>query len=82
MEEIRKTFVSQFHLTGTIKIAYFDPIHVYLDFDNDVDYNYVFTKDYIDIGDSPMKILKWTPNFKSEEETSIVPIWILTHQLP
>lgn len=29
-----------------------------------------------------MKILKWTPDFKPEEETSIVPVWILIHQLP
>ncbi|KAM3252949.1 hypothetical protein P3L10_007019 [Capsicum annuum] len=29
-----------------------------------------------------MKIIKWTADFKPEEETSIVPIWILIHQLP
>lgn len=81
MEEIRKTFVNKFQLTGSVKIAYFDPKHVYLDFSNDVDYNHLFTKGYIDIGDSPLKILKWKLDFKPEEETSIVPGWILIHQL-
>lgn len=74
MEEIRKTFVSQFQFIATVKILYFNPKHVYLDFANEVDYNHIFAKEYIDIGDAPMKILKWTPNFKPEEEISIVPI--------
>ncbi|OIT28903.1 hypothetical protein A4A49_38525 [Nicotiana attenuata] len=81
-EEIRKTFIRQFQLTASVRTAYFDPKHVYLDFANDVDYNHVFAKDYIDIGDAPMKILNWAPDFKPEEETSIVPVWILIHQLP
>lgn len=82
MEEIRKTFIKQFYLTGPVKILYFDPKHVYLDFANEVDYNHVFTKEYIDIEDAPMKILKWTLDFKPQEETFIVPVWILIHQLP
>ncbi|KAM3252948.1 hypothetical protein P3L10_007018 [Capsicum annuum] len=41
MEEIRKVFVSQFHLTGPVKIAYFNFRHVYIDFANEVDFNHV-----------------------------------------
>lgn len=82
MEEIRKAFIRQFHLTCPVKIAYFDLKHVYLDFANDVDCNHIFSKEYIDIGEASMKILKWTPDFKPEEETTIVPVWILIHQLP
>lgn len=81
MEEIRKVFIQQFHLTGSVKIAYFDPKHVYIKFSNEVDYKHILFKEYIDIVEAPMKILKWTPNFKPEEETSIVPDWILIHQL-
>lgn len=29
-----------------------------------------------------MKVLIWTPDFKPEQETSIVPVWILVHKLP
>ncbi|KAF3619025.1 hypothetical protein FXO38_33130 [Capsicum annuum] len=39
-------------------------------------------KGFVEIGKSHMKIIKWTADFKPEEETSIVPIWILIHQLP
>lgn len=38
MEEIHKTFVSKFHLSGTVKIAYFD-------LDNEANYSHVFTKE-------------------------------------
>lgn len=79
MEELRKVFISQFHLTGLVKIAYFDFRHVYLDFTNEVDYNHILFKEYVDIGEAPMKILKWTADFKLEEETLIVPVWILIH---
>lgn len=82
MEELRKVFISQFHLIGSVKIAYLDFRHVYLDFTNEVDYNHILFKEYVDIGEAPMKILKWTTHFKPEEETSIVPVWILIHQLP
>lgn len=29
-----------------------------------------------------MKIIKWTPDFVPEIETSLAPVWILVHQLP
>lgn len=81
MEEIREVFISQFHLIGSVKIAYFDFIDIYIDFTNEVDHNHILFNEYVDIGESPMKILKWTTDFKPEEETSIVPVWILIHQL-
>lgn len=74
MKNIKKVFSWKFHLTTPIKIAYFDPQHVYIDRKNEVDYNHIFFKEYINIGDAPMKTLKWTTDFKSEEETSIVPV--------
>lgn len=82
MEELRKLFISQFHLKGTVKIAYYDYMTVYIDFTNEVDYKHVYFKPFINIGSYTMKILKWTPDFKPEQETSIVPVWILVHMLP
>ncbi|PHU20007.1 hypothetical protein BC332_11158 [Capsicum chinense] len=70
MDEIRKV---QFHLIGLVKIAFFDHRHVYIDFSNEVDYNHVLFKEFVDIGESPMKILKWTTDFNPEKEISIVP---------
>ncbi|KAH0715343.1 hypothetical protein KY284_008248 [Solanum tuberosum] len=82
MEEIRKAFATRYHLKEPVKVAYFNNRHVCLDFANEVDYNHILFKNYIHIGDSPMKVLKWSPDFKPEEETPIAPVWILIHQLP
>ncbi|KAH0748056.1 hypothetical protein KY290_027288 [Solanum tuberosum] len=82
MEEIRKAFATRYHLKEPVKVAYFNNRHVYLDFANEVDYNHILFKNYIHIGDSPMKVLKWSPDFKPEEETPIAHVWILIHQLP
>ncbi|KAF3658029.1 hypothetical protein FXO38_13423 [Capsicum annuum] len=77
MDEIRKV---QFHLIGLVKIAFFDHRHVDIDFSNEVDYNHVLFKEFVDIGESPMKILKWTTDFNPEEEISIVPLTIAPDQ--
>ncbi|OIT22387.1 hypothetical protein A4A49_35610 [Nicotiana attenuata] len=82
MEEMRKLFISQFHLKGPVKIAYKDHKCVYIDFNNEVDYNHIYLKPYLVLGGHHMKILKWTADFKPEVETSIVPVWLLIHQLP
>lgn len=82
MEEMRKLFISQFHLKGPVKIAYKDHKCIYIDFNNEDDYNHIYLKPYLVLGGHHMKILKWTTDFKPEVETSIVPVWILIHQLP
>ncbi|KAH0672746.1 hypothetical protein KY284_023833 [Solanum tuberosum] len=82
MEELRKLFIGQFQLLGTVKIAFYDYRCVYLDFTNEVDFKHIYFKPFIDIGSYTMKVMKWTPDFKLEQETSTVPIWILIHKLP
>uniref|UniRef100_M1DQL1 LINE-type retrotransposon LIb DNA, complete sequence, Insertion at the S11 site n=1 Tax=Solanum tuberosum TaxID=4113 RepID=M1DQL1_SOLTU len=82
MEELRKLFIGQFQLLGTVKIAFYDYRCVYMDFTNEVDFKHIYFKPFIDIGPYTMKVMKWTPDFKPEQETSTVPIWILIHKLP
>lgn len=82
MEEIWEVFIRQFYLKGPVKIPYFDPKYVYIDVPNDVDYKHFIFKEYVDISDSPIKFMKYTPDFIPEVETSIIQVWILIHQLP
>lgn len=72
MEDLRKQFVTQFHLKGSVKIAFVDSQTVYIDFTSETDYKHIYFKPYIYFGDYPMKVLKWTPDFKPEAETTIV----------
>lgn len=82
MEDIKEAFIRQYHLKGSVKIAYFDFQHVYIDFSNEIDYTHIQSKKFADIDGTPMKIMLWTPNFKPEVESPIVLVWIRIHQLP
>ncbi|KAG5593256.1 hypothetical protein H5410_043770 [Solanum commersonii] len=82
MEELRKLFIGQFQLLGTVKIAFYDYRCVYLDFTNEVDFKHIYFKPFIDIGPYTMKVMKWTPDFKPESKKHLVPVWILIHKLP
>lgn len=74
LEVIRKSFILQTQLSGGVKIAHFNAKHAYIDLDNEMDYVTVWTKQRMSIDGQLMRIKLWTPNFKSEEETPIVPI--------
>ncbi|KAG5567975.1 hypothetical protein H5410_065011, partial [Solanum commersonii] len=79
---IRSNFILQTQLSGGVKIAYFNSRHVYIDLDNELDYNMVWTKQRMNILGKVMRIQVWTPSFKPDEETPIVPIWISLPELP
>ncbi|KAH0672716.1 hypothetical protein KY284_023803 [Solanum tuberosum] len=82
VELIRNNFILQTQLSGGVKIAHFNSRHVYIDLDNELDYNMVWTKQIMSIVGQVMRIKVWTPNFKPAEETPIVPIWISLPELP
>ncbi|TMW95980.1 hypothetical protein EJD97_008101, partial [Solanum chilense] len=44
VELIRKNFILQTQLSGGVKIAHFNSRHVYIDLDNELDYNIIWTK--------------------------------------
>lgn len=82
MEDTRKAFISQVHLKGKVKIAFFDFQHVYIDFTHEVIYTHIKLKNFVDIMGAPMKILLCSPDFKSEVKTVVVLVWILIHHVP
>ncbi|KAG5606116.1 hypothetical protein H5410_027608, partial [Solanum commersonii] len=82
VELIRNNFILQTQLSGGVKIVHFNSRHVYIDLDNELDYNMVWTKQRMSIARQVMRIQVWTPSFKPTEETPIVPIWIYLPELP
>ncbi|XP_069152145.1 uncharacterized protein [Solanum lycopersicum] len=76
MEQVRKSFIQQTQLMGGVKITHFNSRHVYIDLDNELDYQTVWTKLKMTIEGQAMRIQAWTPDFTPEEETPIVPIWV------
>ncbi|PHT27304.1 hypothetical protein CQW23_33091 [Capsicum baccatum] len=82
MEVIRKQFILQTQLTGGVKIAHYNPRHVYIDLDNEQDYITVWTQQRMYIDNQLMRLQKWTPTFTPKEETPIVPVWVTLPELP
>ncbi|KAG5580322.1 hypothetical protein H5410_050949 [Solanum commersonii] len=82
IELIRKSFIIQTQLNGGVNIAHYNARHVFIDLDNELDYNTVWTQQRMTIEGKLMRIQAWTPNFRPEEETPIVPIWVLLPGLP
>ncbi|KAH0764805.1 hypothetical protein KY285_000676 [Solanum tuberosum] len=82
VELLRKNFILQTQLSGGVEIAHFNARHVCIDLDNEIDYNTVWTKQKMSIQGQLMRIQTWTPTFKPEEETPIVPIWVTLPELP
>ncbi|KAH0652922.1 hypothetical protein KY289_030600 [Solanum tuberosum] len=77
-----KKFHSTDSVIGGVKIAHYNARHVYIDLDNELDYNTVWTKQRMSIAGQLMRIQDWTPSFEPEVETPIVPVWVTLPDLP
>ncbi|OIT36371.1 hypothetical protein A4A49_01970 [Nicotiana attenuata] len=82
MEVIRKSFIAQIELRGGVKIAHFNAKTVYIDLDNEYDHSTVWTKQQMYIQGQMMRIEAWNPIFKPNEDSPIVPVWIMIPELP
>lgn len=82
MEVIRKSFIAQTELRGGVKIAHFNAETVYIDLDNEYDPSTVWSKQHMYIQGQMMRIEAWNPIFKPNEDSPIVPIWIMIPELP
>ncbi|OIT20579.1 hypothetical protein A4A49_56079, partial [Nicotiana attenuata] len=82
MEVIRKSFIAQTELRGGVKIAHFNARTVYIDLDNEYDHSTVWGKQFMYIQGQMMKLEAWSPAFKPNEDSPIVPIWVVIPELP
>ncbi|KAG5606139.1 hypothetical protein H5410_027631 [Solanum commersonii] len=82
VELIRESFIMKTQLKGGVNIAHYNARHVFIDLENELDYNTIWTQQRMTIEGKLMRIQSWTPNFRPEEETPIVPIWVLLPRLP
>ncbi|KAG5570446.1 hypothetical protein H5410_060212 [Solanum commersonii] len=69
-------------LLGGVKIAHYNARHVFIDLDNELDYNTVWSKQRMSIAGQLIRIQAWTPSFKPEVETPIVHVWVTLPDLP
>ena len=56
MEQVRKSFILQTQLMGGVNITHFNSRHVYIDMDNELDYQAVWTKLKMNIEGQAMRM--------------------------
>ncbi|KAF3632000.1 hypothetical protein FXO38_26350 [Capsicum annuum] len=77
IDKIRSYFAKSVTTKIEVKIGAKDRFHVFIDVDNEDDFNNIYGREYISLSDYfNMKILKWMPNLKLNTETSLAPVWI------
>ncbi|OIT21147.1 hypothetical protein A4A49_41328 [Nicotiana attenuata] len=82
IDKIRSKFKELISIKGSVKIGVYDMYNVFLDFTNDKDFNSVWFRRVIEIEGQQMWLQKWSPDFKSEEDLHIAPVWVLLLGLP
>ncbi|CAN4126450.1 unnamed protein product [Withania somnifera] len=65
-----------------VYIGVYDFRIVFIDFSNEEDYDTVWFRRSIEIEGQIMWLEKWTPDFKPDEDSLIVPVWVLLPGLP
>ncbi|XP_060170350.1 uncharacterized protein LOC132601267 [Lycium barbarum] len=75
-------FCETYPLKRTVNIGVFDNFNIFLTFNKDADLNFILYKRVIDLEGYQIWLQKWTPDFKLEEDTPIVPVWVLLPGLP
>ncbi|OIT34715.1 hypothetical protein A4A49_14012 [Nicotiana attenuata] len=73
IDRIRSKFKELVSIKGSTKIGVFDNYNVFLDFTNEEDFNTVWFKRVIEIEGQQMRLQKWSPDFKPEEDLPIAP---------
>ncbi|CAI9109405.1 OLC1v1009221C1 [Oldenlandia corymbosa var. corymbosa] len=81
MEFLRDEF-KKIGFKGGYELGLMNPRHVLIRFELEEDYQRCWITSLWHIGIFPMRILKWQPGFKFEEDPPIVPIWVSLHELP
>ncbi|OIT31489.1 hypothetical protein A4A49_52552 [Nicotiana attenuata] len=80
---IRPEFARTVTTKGEVKIEAKDRFHVFIDVENEEDFNNIYAMEFIPLdGVIYMKITKWTTKFKPRSESSLAPIRINLPDIP
>lgn len=82
IEVIRKEFVLQIECRGVVQLAHFNCRYFYINLDDEYDHTTMWTKGKIYVEGRLMRFQLWTPTFKPNEESTLVPVWVILPKLP
>lgn len=81
MADLHQYFVA-LDLKGEFSIGLLDNRHVLIQIQSEEDYLRIYSRMVWYIGAITMRIFRWSPFFRVDKETSVVPVWITFPRLP
>ncbi|CAI9117327.1 OLC1v1018699C1 [Oldenlandia corymbosa var. corymbosa] len=81
MEEVRSE-LEKVGFQGDFHIGLMNPRHILIRFERKEDFQRCWIQTMWNIKGYAMRILKWQPGSRFEEDPPVVPIWIALHELP
>ena len=81
MESIRKFFTS-LSLKGNWQVSLLDKRHVLIKLSLEEDYTRLWIRQSWSVQGFNMRVFKWSPQFRCNEESPVVPVWITLPYLP
>ncbi|XP_019175669.1 PREDICTED: uncharacterized protein LOC109170991 [Ipomoea nil] len=81
MVDIRKTF-DQIGFGGAFSLGLIDQRHILINFDHENDFQRCWLRQTWSIKGALMRVFKWSPDFRPEIESPVVPVWIAFEGLP
>ncbi|CAI9117571.1 OLC1v1018976C1 [Oldenlandia corymbosa var. corymbosa] len=81
MEEIHNEF-RKIRFNGGYTLGLMNPRHVLIRFKQEEDYQRCWIQTFWNIGGFSMRMLKWKPGFRFEEDPPVVPICVAVYDLP
>ncbi|KAF8399063.1 hypothetical protein HHK36_014929 [Tetracentron sinense] len=83
LDVLKKIYTSaQFHVSQNFTVGVMDSRHLLIRFQEEEDYLTVWMKEYCYVDGKLVRFIKWSPQFRSGIEPSIVPVWINLPGLP
>lgn len=81
MKNVRQVF-NKLNLKGLFSLRHLDSKHVLIRLHYEGDFNRIWMKELSFIGTFHMCVFRWTPGFRPEVGSSIIPVWISLPNLP
>ncbi|CAH9124929.1 unnamed protein product [Cuscuta epithymum] len=81
MKSLRKAF-DLIGFKGSVHLGLLEKKHVLIRFEIEEDYIRCWNRQFWDIFGSTMRVTKWTPDFKPNVESPVVPVWLALEGLP
>ncbi|XP_019159873.1 PREDICTED: uncharacterized protein LOC109156471 [Ipomoea nil] len=81
MADLRKTF-DQIGFGGAFTLGLIDQRHILINFDHEIDFQRCWLRKTWSIKGSLMRVFRWTPDFRPDVESPIIPVWLALEGLP